>query len=340
MKHLIFSEKTDFSVNRVIDWLAYYDQSFEKFIGPTENKDLFIYNDKTFSFTFGGKGFSNSSKVYKQSQINTATTWFRRPYKNCDHFLQEYEYQGAYPREKLDYTIYQRFRVFWDFIGYKLSEGHHFGSFKINELNKPIVLQEAQKIGLLVPKTLITNSKEELIHFLRDCNQKIITKPIHEVMRDHHYELEKDEYLFIYQMTQLLEELDDKPDIFAPSLFQEYIEKEYEIRTIYINGECYSTAIFSQLNEQTKIDMRNRDANEPTRYFPYKLDASTEEKINVLMNKLNLNFGAIDFIKSVEGDCFFLEINPVGQYGDVSIFGNYYLHKKIAEFLLNKKEKK
>lgn len=290
MSYLIFSEKTDFSVNRVVDWLEYYGHSYEKYIGATENPDLFEFQDKTFSFSFGGKGGSSVTAINSEEQpLEIQSTWFRRPNQAATPFLKDYPYEGAYPKEKLNQTIYHRFRIFWDFVGYKLSEQSHFGSFKTTELNKPIVMEEAIKLGMTVPKTLITNSKKDLEQFFEDCDRKIITKSLHEVIKDHRYEFKEDEYVFIYQMTQLLEALDERtPDVFAPSLFQECIEKEYEIRTIYMNGQCYSAAIFSQLNEQTKVDMRNRDANTPTRYMPYQLPEALEQKIDALMQKLKL----------------------------------------------------
>ncbi|WP_053002183.1 grasp-with-spasm system ATP-grasp peptide maturase [Kordia jejudonensis] len=336
--NFIFSEETDFSTNRVIDWLYYYNSKYEKFIGYGESKDLYTFNDKKYSITFGGKNNIESNSIFTNNEnVNINSTWFRRPYKYADHFSSDFDYEeNAYPAGKLHNAINSRFKVFWDFIGYKLEEYHHLGSFQTNSLNKPIVLHEAQKLGLIIPKTIVTNSLDDLHSFFIDCNKKIITKSIHEVIIDHRHEIKKDEFIFLYQMTKLITELDDDvPKIFAPSLFQEYIDKEYEIRTIYINGECYSAAIFSQLNEQTEIDMRNRDANRPSRYIPYKLDDSIENKLHKLMIKLGLKFGAIDLIKSKDGEYYFLEINPVGQYGDVSMICNYYLHKKIAEYLVN-----
>ena len=336
--NFIFSEETDFSANRVIDWLYYFDYPYEKFIGHGETKDHYTPNDKKYAITFGGKNNVESSSIFTNNEkININSIWFRRPYKYPDHFYSNFDYEEkAYPKDKLRSAINSRFKVFWDFIGYKLEEYHHFGSFQTNSLNKPIVLQEAQKLGLTIPKTIITNSLEDLRSFFLDCDKKIITKSIHEVIIDHRYEIKKDEFIFLYQMTKLILEIDNNvPKIFAPSLFQECIDKEYEIRTIYINGECYSAAIFSQLNEQTEVDMRNRDANRPPRYIPYKLEDNIENKLHELMMKLGLKFGAIDLIKSKDGEYYFLEINPVGQYGDVSMLCNYYLHKKIAEYLVN-----
>jgi hypothetical protein len=40
-------------------------------------------------------------------------------------------------------------------------------------------------------------------------------------------------------------------------IFQEKIDKDFEIRSFYLNGKLWSTAILSQNDEQTKIDHRS-----------------------------------------------------------------------------------
>ncbi|TSE09736.1 grasp-with-spasm system ATP-grasp peptide maturase [Aquimarina algiphila] len=335
--HLIFSEHLDFSVNRVIDWLSYYNQQYDKYIGHSTVDDHFAFNDKMITMSFGGTDKKESFIVKNDNQeIDFDSIWFRRPSSDISPFLLDFEHKATYPKDFLEYTIQKRIKVFWDFLGYKLKEKLHQGSFNTTGLNKPIVLQEAQNLGLTIPKTLLTNDKEELKKFFEQCNKKIITKSIDGLIPQHKEKItDNNKHLLAYQLTTLIDNIENTPATFAPSLFQECIDKEYEIRTIFLNGTLYSACIFSQLNEQTKIDMRNRDANHPTRYIPYQLDNKIETSIIKLMNTLNLDYGAIDIIKGLDGHYYFLEINPVGQYGDVSLQCNYYLNKKIAEHLIN-----
>jgi D-alanine-D-alanine ligase-like ATP-grasp enzyme len=53
------------------------------------------------------------------------------------------------------------------------------------------------------------------------------------------------------------------------------------------------------------------------------------------MDNFNLNTGSIDIIKDNNGEYIFLEVNPVGQFGMTSIPCNFYLEKKIAEYLIS-----
>lgn len=115
---------------------------------------------------------------------------------------------------------------------------------------------------------------------------------------------------------------------FFPSLVQNYIEKKYELRIFYLNGEFYSMAIFSQKDNQTIIDFRNYNKTKPNRTVPYKIPDCQAIKLDLLMKKLEINCGSIDMIVTNDNEYVFLEVNPVGQFGMVSYPCNYNLEKK------------
>ena len=140
---------------------------------------------------------------------------------------------------------------------------------------------------------------------------------------------------------ELDEELIKSQDeYFFPSLIQEKIDKEFEIRSFYLEGNIYSMAIFSQNDTQTQTDFRHYNSQRPNRTIPYILPEIIQKKIALLMNKLNLICGSLDLIKSKDGNYVFLEVNPNGQFGMISKPCNYQLEKKIANFLIKADEKK
>ncbi|MNQ59911.1 hypothetical protein D3C85_741740 [compost metagenome] len=103
-----------------------------------------------------------------------------------------------------------------------------------------------------------------------------------------------------------------------------------------MDKKCYSMAIFSQNNEKTKLDFRNYDKENPNRLVPYKLPEIVENRICDFMDAIGLNTGSLDIIKSViNGEYYFLEVNPFGQFGMTSAPCNYNLHKEVANFLIN-----
>lgn len=93
-------------------------------------------------------------------------------------------------------------------------------------------------------------------------------------------------------------------------------------------------AIFSQQSEQTKIDFRKYDPVKPNRCTPYKLPAEIENKIDRLMRRIKINSGSIDMIYSPNGQYYFLEVNPIGQFGMTSFPCNYPIEKRIAQYLI------
>jgi len=196
-------------------------------------------------------------------------------------------------------------------------------------VNKLVALSVAKSLGLVVPKTYILTKRSDVIDLLNKTN-RIITKStsnIHELI------IEKDTYTYLTKEI-FMEEAEQLPDCFFPSLFQELIEKEYEIRVFYFLGDCFSMAIFSQQDNQTLVDFRNYNMEKPNRNVPYRIPENLKFKIDDLMRRLDLNTGSIDLIKSKTGEYVFLEVNPVGQFGMVSNPNNYNLHKFVAQKLI------
>ena len=119
----------------------------------------------------------------------------------------------------------------------------------------------------------------------------------------------------------------------------ELIDKKLEIRSFYIENNFFSMAIFSQSSEQTKIDFRKYNNVFPNKTEPFQLPKDIEEKLTQIFKEINLNCGSIDLIVDKNDNYYFLEINPVGQYGMVADPCNYELDKLIAKYLINGKIK-
>lgn len=209
-----------------------------------------------------------------------------------------------------------------------LSHPHRAG------LNKLDVLTRAARAGFITPATLVTNERESLRRFCA-AHGTIITKPIGEV--DMFLEGERSHFLFTSSLD--LAAIDALPERFAVSLFQEQVDKEYELRVFYLDGECHAMAIFSQNDPQTRTDFRRYNREKPNRTVPYRLSPESEERIQRLMTDLGLETGSLDLLVTRDGRNHrevFLEINPVGQFGMVSKPCNYGLEKKVAELLIRK----
>ncbi|WP_342647321.1 grasp-with-spasm system ATP-grasp peptide maturase [Mucilaginibacter sp. CSA2-8R] len=216
---------------------------------------------------------------------------------------------------------------FFEFIKDKPTLGNRFYAGK--DPSKAHQLLVAAKVGLSVPATLITDSKVELQAF-KTQYKGIICKNIADIGFFH----------FISSAatyTHLLTDSDIEalPESFFPTLFQQSVDKEFEIRAFVLGEEIYSMAIFSSKDERTEVDFRRYNHQNPNRNIPFKLPAETEIQIKNFMKLTGLQTGSIDLIYSKTGEFVFLEVNPVGQFSMVSTPCNYRLEKKVAEHLIN-----
>ena len=116
------------------------------------------------------------------------------------------------------------------------------------------------------------------------------------------------------------------------------MDKVYELRVFYLAGEFHAMAIFSQNDEQTRVDFRQYNRRRPNRNVPYRLAPELAARLRGLMDDLGLETGSIDLMVARDGREVFLEINPVGQFGMVSRPCNYRLERKVAELLLRKED--
>lgn len=170
----------------------------------------------------------------------------------------------------------------------------HIGTFHTRSVNKLRILVEASGLGIKTPQTIITRTKKEL---LSKANEPMITKAIYEGFKPES----------IGKFISYTEKVgfDDIPDQFYPSLFQEKIEKEADIRIFYLSGFFFSMAIRSQSDEQTKTDFRKYLKESGNRCFPFSLHNELEFKLDALMKKIGLNTGSIDMIMTKDGDFIF-----------------------------------
>ena len=196
-------------------------------------------------------------------------------------------------------------------------------------LNKARQLVLARLAGLETPDTLITDSKEQVQQMMEKYD-RIICKSIWEIGFFRYDGTALGTYTFLFT-RQHLEEL---PAKFSPSLFQEALEKEFEVRVFYLDGKLYSMAIFSAGDKQTAVDFRHYNYGRPNRTVPFRLPANMEEKVIRFMELAGLDTGSLDLIFTPSGKFVFLEVNPGGQFGMVSFPCNYHLEKKVAEKLI------
>ena len=300
---IIISESLDKSTENVIDWIEHYGSSSIR---------------KNYECDFQNFFYSISSKKIENTFIKNVV-WNRRGYLSIiPNKLKNTDWFSYLNKEQLPVLFAFEYGEKSNFIGSYKKEIHN---------NKIINLQIALDVGFKIPETFITNNKTDLIRFV-DKSKIYITKSLFQSPN-----IKIENLVYSGVGTNILN-MNSVSEFFAPSLVQEYIEKEIEIRIFFIKKSYYAMAIFSQSDEKTKIDFRNYNEDRPNRSIPFILPPKILLKIKTFIKKMKLDTGSIDLILTPEGEYFFLEINPMGQYDWLSKDCNYYIDKKIAEILI------
>lgn len=311
---LINYHDSDPTVFPIIDWLNHLGFKYHLI---HQNSSVFEF--KNVSINNNGICF-NLSKEIEGKQI---TYWNRRS------LPLHYKFDiSSFGKTNLkDFFTYE-FKFINEALNLHFEDDYCLNKYRDNDTNKINNLFVAQSFKLKIPDTFITNKKKYLEVFANKYTQ-IITKAI-----------DSTNYLFDVDQTGLStlidkEVLNKLPEVFFPSVFQEYIEKKIELRSFFIGNKFFTIAIFSQNDSSTSIDLRNYNYSKPNRTVPFQLPKAVEIKLKRTMKKLNLNTGCIDLILNKNNEFVFLEVNPVGMLGQLSWPLNINVEKEIALYLAN-----
>ena len=315
------------STNKVIDYLVSLGVAFFRFNGDDlfnqKTKINFYFNKNVSKWEFD---ISSDEIAFTSRDVNVI--WYRRDFFDELEKLSENQIVNDFLKGEA--------RKSYDLFYLSLKDKVWIN--KPNEIsNKLYILEQASKIGLSIPNSFVTNNLEfiEIIN----SKEKLITKPVSEGFGIVENNTKTTTFTAVVDIEKIRIEVLENENFIFPSFFQSQIEKEYEIRVFYFFEKCYSIAIFSQNDEKTKIDFRDYNNEMPNKMSRYKLPKQIEDKVKNLMNQLNMNSGSIDFIRNIEGDYIFLEINPVGQFDFLEVKGNYNLVEILANKLVALNEK-
>ncbi len=312
---LILTTSNDTSSFEVINWINFYGY---KAIIINENSKLSI---KKIDFVENEICFKIDKVEYRMSNI--ISFWFRRG--EIDLNFKELFNQIIQLDEKiiLNHLSLEE-NSMKEFFMYCLNcKKNKINDYQYSITNKLYLLKKAKEVGLEIPKTLVISKKSDLLEFYKNNNHEIITKNIQDLF------IEIRNNKLYKSLTNEIDKktIDGLSDNFYPSLFQEKINRDFEVRSFYLNNTFYSQAIFSSSSD---IDYRNYSKD----YRISKFILPNEIKIKLLeiINFFSIDSGSIDLIYS-KNKFYFLEINPFGQFGHLSFYNNYRIEQIIAKYL-------
>ena len=232
------------------------------------------------------------------------TVWFRRV--SNDPVLPEDLHIG-------DHQIAQRScRAFTQSLWQIISPE----AFWVNDLasrgratSKPIQLLEASRSGLKIPPTLFSNDPKKIQNFVSRHEGRVVFKS----HRPAAWKFDGGIALSYTSELALSDLPDDEILELSSGIFQERIEKEYEIRATYIGNLGIAAKLITQIHSTTRLDWRESYKDivvEQLKSLPPPVDLACRN----LMKRLGIVFGCFDLIMTPQGEYVFLEVNEMGQF--------------------------
>ena len=326
---LIVTNKSDVHCNPVIKHFSKNNDIFFRL-----NTECLIEDyDFTFNYNNSGSYFeiSNKKNGKKLHSRDIISVWERRPLavelpSNIDKQIKEVMEQ------ELDELL--------KWIRYDLSDFRSIGSAiwdrpnesKLRQMNIAKKILEEFNCSISIPKTLISNVKEEIIKEFQNFKHLVI-KPIGAdgIELDDKFEMP----FFSRKIDQNeLKNISSKDIQICPTFIQNYVEKEYELRVTVVGSKFFSCKILSQLLPlgEGKEDWREGyKIGLPQEWIETPIEI--ENFCNRFLEKINSSFGCFDFIKGMDNKYYFLECNPNGQWMWQEEEIGIPISKAIADFL-------
>ncbi len=303
-KILIISEQNDPHVERVLSFINQKKYHVDVFgVNDLENDG---YVDTLSEMT--GEFFDTDKRHHRVYDI----CWWRKPIfiTPSQKYLKNINLSNIAKKEKINFLegiILNMSIKSW--VNHKSDMKK--ASNKIHQLSL---------IRMNIPRTVITNKKEVIKKIFED---KFIMKTLQS------QSLGLEDGVLKTTLTNINDI--DKIDLnFMPVICQEFIDKICDIRVTIVGNKIFAAKIFSH-SEKSKIDFRT-DYSSLT-YEKCKLSKDIEDELLRLNKYYNLNYSAIDLIQDKNGEIYFLELNPNGQYLWIEESLTLPISKNIASFL-------
>lgn len=263
---------------------------------------------------------------------NFHSVWYRHPGKPIPHAEITDSRARAFVKEECNYALEGLWKIleresFW----VSRPTSMRYSSYRLNQLAM------ARSLGFSIPDTLVSNNPDEISRFFHRNKKSIITKAVGVGIPI----LDKEGYAF-YEVvfTHRIEEreIDDfiETTRFAPHIYQECVDKDFELRVTVVGTRVFACAIHSQdhLDDGVKLDWR-RVAPTEIRHQIVDIPEKLADMCVRLVNELGLKYGAIDVLLDIHGNYVFLEINSDGQYGWIEHLTGAGITDALVDLLLN-----
>lgn len=292
MDCLIVTNQRDITSDYIVRELKRRGRSFFRLNSEilATSELVFSVQDDTFDLCFGGSRL-------RLSEVRSA--YFRRPEIPSPTSSPEDPYREYRTNEWMS-----ALKSVYLYLGNRWFS--HPSAILMAE-DKPRQLRLAKSLGFAVPQTLVSNSFDSIRQFA--AGRTVIGKPLRQALIGSH---PTEQVIYTTRLPEI-----DEPDKEAiravPAIYQTEIPKQRDFRVTVVGERVFAVAIDSQSGAETVTDWR-RGCIPDLAHELVELPTDIEALCVRLVQQLELGFGAIDLVLDTEGQYWFLECNPNGQW--------------------------
>lgn len=251
--------------------------------------------------------------------LSFKAVYYRRPELNCK-FGEIKPNEANFLRSEMLYILEGLYKIlenkFWL---------NRVSSIR-NAENKLYQLMVAKDLGFNIPDSLVSNLPKEVLNFYEQHERNCIIKPIKSGL------VEGDGKSGVIFTTKVeLNEAKVARIVSCPIYIQPLIRKKADIRVTVVGRKVFCALIHSENVSDAISDWRQ--SKQELEYSRHNLPLDLLDKCRMLMKKLDLNFGAIDFVLDQQNQYIFLEINPNGQWAWIEKRLNFKISDAITKIL-------
>lgn len=185
-------------------------------------------------------------------------------------------------------------------------------------------LKVATANGIPIPETIISTNPDTLCEFVRSHERGVVCKPIFRGLHSHGKQIRA-----AYTRLATADEFENlKEGQVFPTLLQQLIPKGSDLRVTVIGSHIFGVEISTH---DRVLDWRLPDVRPCNRRI--EVPTQVASACRLMLDRLGLTCGAFDFAISPEGDYFFLEVNPVGEWAWLDIELGLGIRDALIDFL-------
>jgi len=182
--------------------------------------------------------------------------------------------------------------------------------------DKVVQLAAAAATGFRVPRTLVSQSRPDILAFHRACGGRTIVKSVVGAPGP----MLETKYLDVERFDAAAFEA-------APAIYQEYVPGRDHLRLACFGDRSYAARIHTP-----DLDWRT---NLGVSITAHAVEPQLHAQVRGVLDALGLEMGIIDLKITPEGEPVWLEVNPQGQFLFLDAFVELDLAERFAEYLVD-----